>query len=113
MKKLLQKSDDPYLAILNYKATPLHWCGRSPTELLMGRKVRTTLPQTASQFIPDWQFLEEFRKSDSKYKEQQKKNYDKQHRVRSQSPLPADVPVLVKTGNQTTPGSVESPPQTP
>ena len=82
VKKLLRTSDDPYLAILNYRATPLHWCGQSPIELLMGRKVRTTLPQTAPQFIPDKQFLKEFRKSDNKYEEQQKKNYDKQHRVR-------------------------------
>lgn len=37
MEKLLQKSNDPYLALLNYWATPLHWCGFSPAELLMGR----------------------------------------------------------------------------
>ena len=81
VKKLLQKSDDPYLALLNYRAIPLHWCGWSPTELLMGRKVRTTLPQTASQFVLDWQFLKEFRRKDERYKEQQKENYDKRHRV--------------------------------
>ena len=79
----------------------------------MGRKVRTTLPQTTQQLIPDWQFLDEFRVRDEKYKKQQKRNYDKQHRVRSQSPLPDDTPVLVRTGKQIVPGSVASPAHTP
>ena len=38
VKNLLKKSQDPYLTLLNYRATPLSWCGRSPTELLMGMK---------------------------------------------------------------------------
>ena len=59
VKKLLKGSSDPYLAFLTYRATPLPWCCRSPGELLMGRKVRTDLPQTTEQFIPDWQFLKE------------------------------------------------------
>ena len=65
VKNLLKKSQDPYLTLLNYRATPLSWCGRSPTELLMGRKERTTLPQTQSQLIPKWPFLEEFKQKDT------------------------------------------------
>ena len=79
VKNLLKKSQDPYLTLLNYRATPLSWCGRSPTELLMGRKVRTTLPQTQSQLIPKWPFLEEFKQKDTRFKNQQKRNYDKRH----------------------------------
>ena len=112
VKKLLQKSNDPYLAVLNYRATPLNRCGWSPTELLMGRKIKI-LPQTALQFAPDWQFLKEFRRTDDKYKEQQKENYDKLHGVWFQSPLPVNSSVLVKIGNRNVPGSVVSPAQTP
>ena len=45
IKDLLNKSDDHYLAILTYRSTPLE-NGYSPAELLMDRKLRTTIPTT-------------------------------------------------------------------
>ena len=51
IKGLLKKEGDPYLALLSYRATPLQ-IGYSPSELLMGRKLRTTVPTTREQLIP-------------------------------------------------------------
>ena len=73
VKQLLRDTPDPYLALLSYRSTPLPWCDKSPSELLMGRRVRTDVPQTHEHFIPDWQFLSEFRKKDEEYKGSKKK----------------------------------------
>ena len=74
VKQLLKNAQDSYLALLSYRATPLPWCDKSPSELLMGRKVRTGIPQTDEHFLPDWSFLSEFRKRDMEYKRKQKEN---------------------------------------
>lgn len=84
-KNLLKESADPYLAMLTYRTTPLQWCGLSPAELLMGRRLRDNLPQVTPQLTPEWHYLEEFRKQDAEYKAKQKTNYDRRHRTR---PLP-------------------------
>ncbi|UYV64476.1 K02A2.6-like [Cordylochernes scorpioides] len=42
-KLILKKNQDPSLGLLEYRSTPLE-NGCSPAELLMGRKLRTTLP---------------------------------------------------------------------
>ena len=43
LKKAAESGEDPYLALLNYRASPLE-CGQSPGEILMNRKLRTRLP---------------------------------------------------------------------
>ncbi len=51
IKNLLRKKGDPYLALLAYRATPLE-AGYSPSELLMSRKLRTTIPTTRDHRVP-------------------------------------------------------------
>ena len=52
VKRILKRSSDPYLALLSYGATPLPWCNLSLSELLMGRRLGTSLPQTTEHMIP-------------------------------------------------------------
>ena len=112
-KSLLSKSADPYMALLSYRATPLPWCGLSPAERLMGRCLRTDIPQPKRVFIPDWQYLTSFRVKDDKQKRQQKAEYDRCHRVKPLPSLPDDKLVWVRTEDRQVPGRVLQPANTP
>lgn len=73
---LLEHSPDPYLALLSYRATPLAWCGLKPAELLMGRRLRTDVPQLKKRFVPSWSHVTNFKSLDLKFKASQKRKYD-------------------------------------
>ncbi len=48
LKKAADSKSDPYLALLSYRTSPLE-CGMAPAEMLMNRKLRTTLPSCSEQ----------------------------------------------------------------
>ena len=80
----------------------------------MGRKVKTDLPQTMEQFIPDWHFLNDFReKMRYIHKLKQKQNYDRRHHNRNVDVLLNDTSVWVRTKNIQQPGTVVSAADTP
>ena len=81
VKNLLKKSGDPYLAMLSYRATPLH-NGISPAQLLMGRKLRTTLPVTPEKLQPSWPDLADLQTKEAAYKKQQSQSFNNYHRAR-------------------------------
>ena len=76
VKSLLNKSNDPYLALLAYRSTPVLGSKHSPAELLMNRKLRTTIPSTLSHREPQVPDAEKVREKDRKIKLSQKKNHD-------------------------------------
>ena len=86
VKQLLLKSPDPYMAMMTYRATPLE-NGYSPAELLMGRKLRTTLPQTEKQMEPNLPNTEKLREKERKMRDRMKRNFDKRHGARNLKPL--------------------------
>ena len=86
IKRLLKKKGDPYLALLAYRNTPLE-VGYSPSQLLMNRALRTTVPTMRSQRQPKVPNLGEVRDRDALLKTRQKHNFDKHHGTRELRPL--------------------------
>jgi hypothetical protein len=113
LKRLLKRASDPYLALLNYRATPLPWCQRSPAELLMGRPLRTCIPQIKEQLVPKWSYLVEFRSLNQKFKQKQKRDFDKRHRAHSLEDIPEDTRVWITSEGDHVEGRVVSPANSP
>ena len=86
VKGLLKRSNDPYLALLAYRSTPLK-LGYSPAELLMGRALRTTVPIPLKQLQPKLLNNKELKKKDKELKIKQKENYDNRHKTSEQDIL--------------------------
>ncbi|XP_064468672.1 uncharacterized protein K02A2.6-like [Ornithodoros turicata] len=86
IKLSLKKSDDAYKALQSYRATPLG-NGFSPAELLMGRRLRTSLPTAASLLSPKTPDRNQLRQWEERRIEMQKRNYDQRHGVRTLTPL--------------------------
>ena len=80
IKDLLKKNPDPYLALLDYHTTPLQ-NGYSPAELLIGRKLRTTLLMISSQLLPKLPNQSALSQTEQAIKEKQKRNFDMRHRA--------------------------------
>ena len=113
MKHLLKRSDDPYVVLLSYRATPLSWCNLSPSELLMGRRLRTSLPQNTKHLFPRWPYLPEFKRSDKQYKNKTKEDFHRRHRVCDLPKILHDQDVWVSSDGTSVPGSVVSPARSP
>ena len=88
IKNLMKKEDDMYLAILSYRTTPTE-IGYSPAELLMNRRLRTTvpmLPELRKPTVIDPSLVAE---KDANLKARQKRNFDERHGTRELSQLHA------------------------
>ena len=86
IKDLLNKNDDPYLAILAYRSTPLE-NGYSPAELLMGRKLRTTIPATLHTMKPQLPNTSHLRTKERHIKKRQQQNFNQRHKATNLKPL--------------------------
>ncbi len=86
IKGLLKKEGDPYLALLAYRATPLQ-NRLSPSELLMSRRLRTTVPMPREQLKPQVPDLKSLKEREERLKTRQQSNFDRYHGVRELPPL--------------------------
>lgn len=95
VKGLLQKEEDPYLALLAYRATPLA-NGHSPAQLSMGRQLRTTLPVTLSSLNPGWTDIAKLKEEEQRMRQRSRVNFNKRHRAQQLSTLTPGKHVWIK-----------------
>lgn len=99
VKSLLKKTEDPYLSLLAYRSTPLSTNGYSPAELLMNRKLRTTLPILPEDLRPKVPDYSELQSSEKQQREKQKQNFDSRHATHNLTPLKEGMTVWVPDHN--------------
>lgn len=101
--KVIKGGGDPNLAILEYNTTP-KFNMLSPAEMLMGRLLRTILPQKTTLLKPKFPTHDTLRKL-SQAKAKQKEYYDRT--ARKLPSLTPNQPVFVQMGHRDwTPGTV-------
>jgi len=80
VKTLLTKSDDPHMAMLAYRSTPLE-DGYSPAQLLMGRQLCTLVPTMTQLMKPKLPSCRHLRQKEAQIKQRQKRNFDSRHKA--------------------------------
>lgn len=100
IKKSLQKTGDSYVALQAYRATPLA-NGFSPAELLMGRRLRTSVPAVSSSLDPAVVDNTALRAWELRRAAQQKRNHDRRHGARILRDLEPGETVWIKNQNKT------------
>lgn len=73
MKKAKEAKTDPYLSILAWRNTPTQGLQTSPSQRLMSRRARTTLPTKFEQVKPNINILQDEKSKMEELKEKQKK----------------------------------------
>lgn len=76
LSKASQDGKDPYLCILEYRNSPVGKC-KSPAQLLMGRRLRTTLPMRTELLKPESSVNNGFQQNREEEKSKQQKHYDR------------------------------------
>ena len=99
-KALLKKNSDPYLALLTYRSTPLQ-NGLSPSELLMGRRLRTQLPVLPMTLVPSVPNHSKVRGKEDAYRSAQENSFNRRHSARELPTLRPGDPVWIRDQKRT------------
>ena len=81
VNKIVNKSPDLYTALLSYSGTPLE-CGYSPSQLLVGRQLRTKIPMVPSTLEPSCVESKQLQDKQENTQRKQNKTYYHCHRAR-------------------------------
>lgn len=107
-KNILKKNvkGDLNRALLAYRSAPLQ-NGLSPSEILMNRRLRTTLPVLSGNLVPSVTDLRKVAEKEARYREGYARNHDRRHKVIQMPVLEPGDRVFVK--DQGRYGTVEVP----
>ncbi|KAK7106746.1 hypothetical protein V1264_017967 [Littorina saxatilis] len=111
VKNLMKKSKDPHRSLLDYRNTPLD-TGKSPAELFLGRKLKTTLPTRAELLKPGKQQNKKNHKDLIARQKKQKEYFDRKASG-NLTKLRAGDPVMMQFGNRWKKAEVVTPHSTP
>ena len=95
VKRLWRKSEDRQLALLDYRTTPLEGLNLSPAQLLMGRRLRNTLPASKELLRPGNHDTQKVKKHFDEQKAKQKFYHDHRRGVKGLPPLNKGIPVRI------------------
>ena len=73
---------DPYIALLEYRTTPISDCGKSPAQVLMSRRLRYILPSTPASLQPVLVNPEDIQLRFEEKQDKQNTVYDRSARTR-------------------------------
>lgn len=100
MAKKILKQEDPVMALMCYRATPCSTTGYSPAEMLMGRKIRTTLPTLERNLMPKWPSKTAVKTKDSREKTKQAHYFNRRHGPRLLPALEPGNAVITKLDHE-------------
>ena len=98
MVKAAESKSDPYLALLEYRNTPIN--GFAPAQVMVGRQLRSILPSITQTLQPGAFQFDRFRQQREKAQEAKSKHYN-QH-ARNMEPLKTGQKVWVQLTDQGT-----------
>ena len=100
--KHILRNPDPSLALMIYHTTPISATGLSPSELMIGRAIRTTLPMLPWQLQPKTSDKQAVEERDLLTIQKYTRDYNRRYGVKEISSLQTGDPVRIKMDNQKT-----------
>lgn len=100
--KRILKQSDPLLALMCYRLKPCVTTGVSPADLLMGRKIRTTLSTLERNLQPGWPSRKTVLQRDKREKDRPAYYYNRRNGAKHLSTLRPGDAVLTKLDNEKT-----------
>ena len=82
ISKRILKQEDPFLALMAYRATSIPATGKTPSEVIMGRQIRTTLPSITKVLEPKLTCHAAVKKADAETKKSYKESFDRRNGTR-------------------------------